>query len=78
MKDIGDGVREITIQATGEAYRVIYVASLGDRVYVLHAFHKKAKKGIATPAKEIDIARNRYRDLCQELASRVTAPRSKQ
>ncbi len=30
-----------------------------DALYVLHAFQKKSKKGIATPKKEIDLIRER-------------------
>jgi phage-related protein len=50
-----------------EAYRVIYVASIGARVYVLHAFHKKSKQGVETPKTEIDLARRRYRMLVGEI-----------
>ena len=42
---------------------VIYVARLANRIYVLHAFHKKAKTGIATPREELDLAAKRYKDL---------------
>jgi hypothetical protein len=38
-------------------------------VYVLHAFHKKAKHGIATPKQELDLARRRYRELVGPLRS---------
>jgi phage-related protein len=31
-------------------------------VYVLHAFQKKAKKGIATPRQDIDLIKSRLRD----------------
>jgi len=30
-----------------------------DVIYVLHAFQKKSKRGIATPQKEIDLIRRR-------------------
>jgi hypothetical protein len=32
---------------------------VADAVYVLHAFQKKSKKGIATPKQEIDLIRRR-------------------
>ncbi len=32
-------------------------AQFGDAVYVLHAFQKKSKRGIATPKQEIDLIR---------------------
>jgi phage-related protein len=31
----------------------------GDSVYVLHAFQKKSKKGIATPQRELDLVKQR-------------------
>lgn len=60
---IGRGVQEVRVAYSKEAYRVIYVAVLDDRVYVLHAFHKKSKSGIATPQEDIDLAATRYREL---------------
>jgi phage-related protein len=45
---------------------VIYVASIGNRIYVLHAFHKKSKQGIETPKKDMELARRRYRMLTGE------------
>ncbi|MGH8228283.1 MAG: type II toxin-antitoxin system RelE/ParE family toxin [Steroidobacteraceae bacterium] len=53
--------------AAHAAYRVIYVATIADRIYVLHAFQKKAKRGIATPTEELELARNRYKDLVSSL-----------
>lgn len=43
MKSIGPGVREIRIKHEGQ-YRVIYLATLQDKVYVLHAFVKQSQK----------------------------------
>ncbi len=34
---------------------------LAGRVHVLHAFHKKAKRGIATPQTEIDLIKRRLK-----------------
>jgi len=39
------------------------------RIYVLHAFQKKAKSGIKTPQGDIDLIKRRYRD-AKELAKR--------
>jgi phage-related protein len=33
-----------------------------DVVYVLHAFQKKSKRGIATPPKDIELIRSRLAD----------------
>jgi phage-related protein len=60
MKTIGPGVREIRISDDGQAFRVIYVASKGDRVFVLHAFEKKTQQ---TSKRDIDLARARFKAL---------------
>ncbi len=57
MKGIGQGVQEIRIQVK-EQYRVIYIASFPDKVYVLHAFKKKTEK---TEKRDLDIARHRLK-----------------
>ena len=44
MKAIGQGVREIRIREASGAFRVIYLATLVDRVLVLHAFQKKTQR----------------------------------
>jgi phage-related protein len=36
--------------------------AIADVVYVLHAFQKKAKKGIATPSQDIELVKSRLRD----------------
>ena len=43
----------------GGAYRVIYVATIGDAVYVLHCFEKKTQR---TAKSDIDLAKQRYRE----------------
>jgi phage-related protein len=35
---------------------------MDDFVFVLHAFQKKSKSGIATPKQEIDLLRNRIKE----------------
>jgi phage-related protein len=58
MKTVGPGVREIRIREAAGAFRVIYLASLGDSVVVLHAFQKKTQQ---TPQKDIDLAAGRLK-----------------
>ena len=53
------GVFEIVSDYASDTYRVVYVVNLGNRVYVLHCFQKKSKKGICTPKKEIDLIKRR-------------------
>jgi phage-related protein len=60
MKSIGAGVREIRVRDTAGAFRVVYVATLADAVYVLHAFQKKTPK---TSARDIALAQSCYRKL---------------
>lgn len=59
MKSVGPGVREIRIREASGAFRVLYLASLPDRVLVLHAFAKKTQ---ATPKKDIELAARRLRE----------------
>lgn len=56
----GLGIRELVADAEDGTYRVVYTVNLRAGVYVLHAFKKKSKHGIATPAHEIDLIRARY------------------
>lgn len=37
----------------------MYTASLGDSIYVLHAFQKQSKHGAATPTRDLDVIRAR-------------------
>jgi len=37
----------------------VYIVQFADVIYVLHAFQKKSKRGIATPQKELDLIRRR-------------------
>jgi phage-related protein len=60
MKAVGAGVREIRIRDRSGAFRVIYLATLPDRVVVLHAFQKKAQR---TPPDDITLAAKRLREL---------------
>jgi phage-related protein len=60
MKAIGPGVREVRIRERAGAFRVIYLATLADRVAVLHAFQKKTQR---TAKQDIDLAAKRFREL---------------
>jgi len=55
------GVSEIVANVDTDTYRLVYVVNLPDAIYVLHAFKKKSKKGIATPKKDMDLIRARLR-----------------
>ena len=62
-RSIGTGVREIRIRDVAGAFRVIYLATLADAVYVLHCFRTKSER---TSNKDIRLARKRYKDLMGE------------
>ena len=57
----GAGVLEIVARHDGDTFRAVYTVRFSTAVYVLHAFQKKAKRGIATPKKEIDLVRARLK-----------------
>ncbi|MGI8988757.1 MAG: type II toxin-antitoxin system RelE/ParE family toxin [Bryobacteraceae bacterium] len=52
-------VWQVRADDRGGTYRVVYVAQFRGAVYVLHAFQKKAKSGIATLRRELDLIRQR-------------------
>ena len=57
----GRGVIEIVEDFDGDAYRAVYTVRFAGVVYVLHAFQKKSKKGIATPRRDIDLIKMRLK-----------------
>ena len=60
MSSIGAGCREIQVRDEGGAYRVFYVASVGDAIYVLHCFEKKSQR---TAKGDLDIGKARYKQM---------------
>ena len=63
IKSVGRGAKEVRVRAPGGAYRTIYIATMPDAVYVLHAFQKKTQK---TRKQDIDLAAKRLADLRAE------------
>ncbi len=59
VKTVGPGVREIRIREKSGAFRIIYLATLPDRILVLHAFQKKTQQTART---DIELAAKRLRD----------------
>lgn len=62
FKGIGSGVYEIVKRYDTDTYRVVYAVKIGEKIYVLHAFQKKSKRGIKTPQSDIDLIKERYQD----------------
>jgi len=57
----GAGVLEVVEDHDGDTFRAVYTVRFADAVYVLHVFQKKSKRGIATPAKEIETIKARLK-----------------
>ncbi len=66
----GAGVLEIVEDDDGHTYRAVYTVKFAGIVYVLHAFQKKSKSGIKTPAEEIDKIQRRLKDAQKHYAKR--------
>jgi phage-related protein len=60
FRGIGSGVIELAVRYSSDAYRAVVAVQLGTRIYVLHAFQKKSKRGIATPKQDVDLIKQRY------------------
>ena len=59
LKGLGPGVLEVVSDHRGDTFRAVYTVRFRARVYVLHAFQKKSKKGIATPQSDIALLKQR-------------------
>src|ERR1700691_3176119 len=57
LRGFGSGVVELIDDFDGDTYRAVYTVRLESAVYVIHAFKKKSKRGIATPKSEFGIDR---------------------
>ena len=66
----GAAVIEVKESYDGNAYRAVYTVRYAEAIYVLHAFQKKSKKGIATPKTEMDLIEKRLKDLIKEKEGR--------
>jgi phage-related protein len=63
MKTVGQGVRELRVRDQSGAFRVVYVATFADAVYVLHCFRKKTQR---TAVSDIRLARQRYGEIARK------------
>lgn len=60
MPSIGIGVKEIRLRDASGAYRVVYIATRPQGVYVLHCFQKKSQK---TNSRDLQLAIQRLRSI---------------
>ncbi len=66
----GASVLEIVASHHRNAWRAVYTVRFQDAIYVLHVFQKKSTQGIATPAREIEVIRQRLAEAEQDYRGR--------
>ena len=57
----GAGVLEVVDDFDGDTFRAVYTVRFAGLVYVLHAFQKKSKRGIATAKSDLDTIAQRLK-----------------
>ena len=57
----GAGVLELVADHDGDTFRAVYTVKFALAIYVLHAFQKKSKSGIKTPAGDLDTVQRRLK-----------------
>lgn len=55
----GAAVTEIVSDYRGDTWRAVYTVRYLEAIYVLHAFQKKSKHGIATPKRDLELIQRR-------------------
>jgi len=60
MSTVGRGVIECRIREASGAYRLLYLASLPEAIYVLHVFRKTTTQ---TSKLDVSLGQKRYREL---------------
>ncbi len=65
FKGVGSGVFEIRKNYDTDTYRAVYTVQIGENLYVLHTFQKKAKRGIKTSQHDVDLIKRRYKQAAQ-------------
>ena len=60
MTSIGTGVREIRVRDEAGTFRVIYLATRPEGIYVLHCFQKKTQR---TSSSDLEVATKRFRSI---------------
>lgn len=62
MPTVGTGVREIRVRDEAGAFRVIYLATRPEGIYVLHCFQKKTQR---TSQSDLDLAEKRLKSIAR-------------
>ena len=61
----GAGVVEIIKDYRGDTFRAVYTLRYADVVYMLHAFQKKSKSGVATPKPDRELIERRLKQAAE-------------
>ncbi|MEO7190963.1 MAG: type II toxin-antitoxin system RelE/ParE family toxin [Vicinamibacterales bacterium] len=61
LKGLGSGILEVVSDHRGDTFRSVYSVRFADCVFVLHAFQKKSKSGIATPKVDVELIKRRLK-----------------
>lgn len=77
LKGLGGGVLELIEDFDGDTYRAVYTVRFKEAVYVLHAFKKKSKSGIATPKGDIERIERRLKDATRDHGERYGQEKKK-
>ena len=63
MPNVGPGVNELRVRDGIGAYRVFYVATFHDAIFVLHSFQKKTQR---TDPRDIELGRRRFKQVLRD------------
>jgi len=61
----GASVLEVIENDQNGTYRCVYTVRFQSAIYVLHAFQKKSRKGIATPREHIEMIKRRLKQAAE-------------
>jgi phage-related protein len=64
MESVGRGVWELKVADERAWYRLIYLARIREKIYILHALEKSSRK---TDRRDVAIAKNRLKSILTEL-----------
>jgi phage-related protein len=62
LTSVGTGVKEIRVRDEAGIFRVIYLATRLEGVYVLHCFQKKTQR---TSRSDLELATNRFKSIAR-------------
>ena len=62
MANVGAGVKEVRVRDEAGTFRVIYLATRPEGVYVLHCFQKKTQR---TSGSDLELATKRFKSIAR-------------